>query len=78
MWDWQNDIYKSKWAVRGCINLLKILKRLQKEITSDNKLIETYQAEHEEFLKSDEHKEWLTEWEKRDTDHNELRNDPDP
>lgn len=35
-------------------------------------------AAHEEYLNSKEHKAWLEEWDKRDEDHNELRNDPDP
>ena len=29
-------------------------------------------------MESEEHKKWVKEWEEKDEDHNELRNDPDP
>lgn len=28
MWKWQNNIHQGKWAVRGCVKLLKVLKRI--------------------------------------------------
>lgn len=77
MYEWQSDIYKGNWVMRGCIKLLKTLKRLQNEFNSEEKIAEQ-EAAHKEFLESEEHKNWLVEWEKRDEDHNELRNDPDP
>lgn len=38
MFEWQSSIFKSKWAVRGCIQLLKTLKRIQSEINTDEKI----------------------------------------
>lgn len=78
MWDWQQRMYKGKWPVRGCVHLLKVLKRIRRDICADESKVAEMKAEHAAFLESDEHKKWLEEWDKKDEDLNELRNDPDP
>ena len=35
MWDWQWKIFKNKWTIRGCILLLKTIKRIRRDITAN-------------------------------------------
>ena len=76
MWDWQQSIYKSKWAVRGCTLLLKIASQIRK-ISSEEKILEDSKAEYDEYLETEEYKKWFAEFEKNE-ENNEIRNDPDP
>ena len=78
MWDWQENIYKGKWPIKGCVSLLKVVKRIRRDVCADEGKVKEVKAEHDAHLESDEHKKWLKEWDEKDEDHNELRNDPDP
>lgn len=52
--------------------------RIQKNVVADQSKQDEAKAEQESYFNSEEHKKWLKEWEEKDEDHNELRNDPDP
>lgn len=78
MWDWQQSMYRGKWPIRGCVRLLKVLKRIRRDVCADEAKVAEVKAEHDAFLESEEHKKWLEEWDKKDESLNELRNDPDP
>lgn len=78
MWKWQNNIYQGKWPIKSCIHLLKLMARIQKNVVADQSKQDEAKAEQESYFNSEEHKKWLKEWEEKDEDHNELRNDPDP
>lgn len=71
-------MYKGPWPIKACIHVLKVLKRIRRDVAADEAKVAEVKAEHEAFLASDEHKKWLKEWDEKDEDHNELRNDPDP
>lgn len=60
------------------MHLLKVLKRIRRDVSAHESKAKEAKAEHEAYLQSAEHKKWLEEWAKKDEDHNELRNDPDP
>ena len=51
---------------------------MRRDICSDESQVQAAKDEHAKYLESDEHKKWQKEWDERDEDHNELRNDPDP
>ena len=78
MWEWQNNIYQGKWPVRACTRILKVLKRIRRDVCSDESKVKAAKDAHAAYLESEEHKKWQKEWDERDEDHNELRNDPDP
>ena len=78
MWDYQNKLYEGKWPTKSAITILKVIKRIRRDVASDKGKITAVKAEHAAYLKSDEHTKWLKEWDEKDEDLNELRNDPDP
>lgn len=55
MWEWQQSMYKGKWPIRGSVQLLKVLKRIRKDICADETKVAAVKAEHEVFLQSEEH-----------------------
>ena len=77
MWDWQNNICRSKWAVQGCILLLKIAIRIRKAVTADPSMLEEAKKQYDEYLETEDYKKWLKEFEENE-ENNDLRNDPDP
>ena len=62
MWEYQNSLMVGKWPIKTSIVLLKVLKRIRRDISSDETKVTAIKAEHEAFLKSPEHAKWLTEW----------------
>lgn len=73
MLQFQNDIYRGKWPVRGCLNLLKTLSKIWKQDLD----LKEIQKEFDEYTDTPEYAKWLKESENNE-DTNEISNDKDP
>ena len=77
MLEFQDGLYKGKWALRCCINILRILSKLGKELASSESKLGEIKAEFEEHKQTDEYQKWAKDHGDND-DNDEVRNDPDP
>jgi hypothetical protein len=73
MLQFQTDVFKGKWPVRGLLNLLNTLSKIWKQ---DLDLIEI-QKEYDEYTETPEYQKWFKESENNE-DTNEISNDRDP
>jgi hypothetical protein len=50
MWTWQNNIYQGKWPIKSCIHLLKVIKRIRRDVAADPSRVEEAKKEHDAYL----------------------------
>lgn len=77
MLEFQDNLYKGQWPVKSCLNMLKVINRIQKEVKVNQGKVAEIKKEFEEYQTTDEYKKWEKEYENREDD-DDVRNDPDP
>ena len=76
MLEFQDGLYKGKWAVRCTINVLRILSKAAKEVASSESKLDEIKAEFEEVRQTDDYQKRAKDQDA--DDHDEVRSDPDP
>ena len=62
LWDYQHNIHQGKYAIKACLNLLKLARRIERDVKDDKAKVDALKAEHEEYLETSEHKDWQKEF----------------
>lgn len=74
MLELNDKTYQGKYPIKGCVNFLRTLAKIQKVYNGNS---EPAKKEYEEYKATEEYKKWLEYYEKRE-DEDPIRYDPDP